>query len=419
MEINKIMENILQAINRSPRLSVWIAALAMLGALGAYGLLMSLLISMELFEFHHAIPWTMKISTYIFFVASSTGICMITSLGHVFGAKRFDIIGKRGAFLALITVTCGMTAIMLHLGHPERSFFFYLTPNIRSAIWGMSLFYTVAIPFILVEYWFLSRSDWAKIANSSTGYKQHIYSALVLWQRDESHKAKDIDHKWAKIAAIIALIFELAAFSTLGSIFGHTQAKAYWYGSYFPLFFLLSASYSGLSWLIGMIVATYYLQKKEMSHELKKLIFEMGNMLAVLVSAGILFTAFKIGSNLLDPERAKTVLLLTQGPFIVFFWVFEITIGLILPLILLIYSLKKQWTGGLFASSVMVLIGIFFTRYNFLVAGQMFPYFDKYPLPESVLPTVIETFVVAGIFGALFLIYTFAVKFLALDEKAH
>lgn len=419
MEIKDIMENVLQAINRNPRLSIWTAGLAMLVVLGAYGLLMSLLISMELFEFHHAVPWTMKISTYIFFVASSTGICMITSLGHVFGAKRFDIIGKRGAFLALITVTFGMTAILLHLGHPERSFFFYLTPNIRSAIWGMSLFYTIAIPFIMIEYWFMSRADWAKIANESTGYKQLIYSILVLGQRDESNEAEERDHKWAKIAAVIALIFELAAFSTLGSIFGHTQAKAYWHGSYFPLFFLLSAGYSGLSWLIGMIIATYYIQKKEMSEALRKLVFEMGNILAVLLAVGLLFTVFKISSNLLDPVKAKTVLLLTRGPFIILFWVFEITIGLVLPLVLLIYSLKSKWSGGLFVSSVMVLIGIFFMRYNFLVAGQMYPYFEKVQLPESVLPTVIETFVVAGIFGALFLIYTYAVKFLALDEKAH
>ncbi|MDP2157856.1 MAG: NrfD/PsrC family molybdoenzyme membrane anchor subunit, partial [Nitrospirota bacterium] len=136
------MERILQAINKSPLFSVWMSVLMALIALGAYGVLLSLLFGMDVFKFHHAIPWTIKISTYIFFVGSCTGISMITSLGHIFGVKRFELIGKRAAFLALITVTFGMMAIVLHLGHPERSFFFYLTPNIRSAIWGMSFFYT-------------------------------------------------------------------------------------------------------------------------------------------------------------------------------------------------------------------------------------------------------------------------------------
>lgn len=412
------MERILQAINKSPLFSIWMSALMALIALGAYGMLLSILFSMDVFKFHHAIPWTIKISTYIFFVGSGTGISMITSLGHIFGVKRFEFIGKRGAFLALITVIFGMMAIVLHLGHPERSFFFFLTPNIRSAIWGMSLFYTFAIPFIIVELWLLMRADLAKTANNSTGYKQMIYNLAIFGQRDESHNAVERDHKWAQKAAVVALIFELAAFSTLGSIFGHTQAKPYWHGAYFPLFFLLTAAYSGVAWLIGIIIATYHLQKKEMSLELKKLIFEMSNIFAVMVSASLLFIIYKIIAGLFDPAQSKSIMLMLTGNFSVSFWVFEITLGTIMPAALILYSLKRQWLGGLFSASVMALAGMFFTRYDFLITGQVYPYFNYASLP-TVLPTLVESLVIGGIFGAFFLVYTLAIKFLPLEEKAH
>jgi Ni/Fe-hydrogenase subunit HybB-like protein len=414
----EIITNVINTINRQPRFYIWISALVGLMVLGAFGFLMSLLVSMQLLEFHHAIPWTMQISTYIFFVASSTGICMVTSLGHLFGVKRFELIGKRGAFLALITVTFGMTAIILHLGHPERSFYFYLTPNIRSAIWGMSFFYTFAIPFIMAELWFLMRADFAKKANNSIGYKQLIYRLAVLGQRDKSHAAIERDHKRSSIAAGGALVFELAAFSTLGSIFGHTQAKAFWHGTYFPLFFLLSALFSGLAWLIAVTTATYKLQKKEIPHDLKKLIFEMSNMFAVALSVGLLFIAYKTSSGLLDTEDAKTTMLLLRGPFSIPFWLFEITVGTVIPALLILYSLKKEWIGGLLAASVMTLVGAFLVRYDFLIAGQVYPYFDYVQMPKM-YPTVIESFVVAGIFGGFFMVYTLAVKFLPLEEERH
>ena len=33
------------------------------------------------------IPWGILISTYVFFVVTSTGLCIVSSIGHVFGVK--------------------------------------------------------------------------------------------------------------------------------------------------------------------------------------------------------------------------------------------------------------------------------------------------------------------------------------------
>jgi Ni/Fe-hydrogenase subunit HybB-like protein len=70
-------------------------------------------------------------------------------------------------------------------------------------------------------------------------------------------------------------------------------------------------------------------------------------------------------------------------------------------------------------ASIMALTGLFFMRYDFVVAGQIYPTFNNIPLPATVVPTLMEQFVIAGIFGGLLLSYTLAVKFLPLDEKEH
>lgn len=415
--VQRQIHNILYKTERSHYFYIWISILTALTILGIYGVATSYFVSLEILEFHIDIPWAMMISTYIFFVVSSTGICIVTSLGHVFGRKDYELIGKRGVFLAIITIMFGMLAIMLHLGHPERSFFFYLTPNIRSAIWGMSFFYTFYILFIMIEYWLLARADLAHTANISTGWKQIIYGLARFGMRDTSHTAIERDHKFARWMGIAALVAGLSAHSTLGAIFGHAESMPYWYGVYYPIYFLLSATFSGFAWLIALIIVTYRIQKKEMSAELKKLVFEMGNVFVILLGAGILFTLYKITSGVFHPVKAKTVMLFLNGHFSIPFYTFEIMIGTVLPILLLLYSLKKQWMTGLMIASIMALTGLFFMRYDFVVAGQIYPIFNNIPLPATVVPTLMEMFVIAGIFGGFLLSYTLAVKFLPLEEK--
>ena len=53
---------------------------------------------------HHAYnvtrehPWGLMIAVYIFFVVSSTGLCIVGSLGDVFGFKDYMMISKRAIF---------------------------------------------------------------------------------------------------------------------------------------------------------------------------------------------------------------------------------------------------------------------------------------------------------------------------------
>jgi molybdopterin-containing oxidoreductase family membrane subunit len=405
---------------------VWISILIALMVLGGYALLMSLFISLEILEFSLEIPWAMLVSTYVFFVVSSTGLCIVSSLGHVFGMKRYELIGKRGVFLALITIIFGMGSIGLHLGHPERAMFYsLLTPNIRSAMWWMVILYFLYFGFfIIAEYWHLTRAELAKTANNSTGMKQVIYSLMVLGQKDESPESIKKDLRLARIAGIMALISGLSAHNTLGAVFGHIEARAFWYGSYYPVYFLLSASLCGYAWLLSAIIITYKIKREEISGKLKDLIFEMAKIFALLLSAGLLFTSYKLGFGLLDPIKAKSIMLLIKGPFSLPFWLFEIVIGMLFPIFILLYSAKKEKTGGVLAASVMVLVGVFFMRYDFVIVGQVYPIFspmgkDALVLIPSFFPTLMEVFVIAGIIAAFFLFYTLGVKYLPLEEERH
>ena len=84
---------------------------------------------------------------------------------------------------------------------------------------------------------------------------------------------------------------------------------------------------------------------------------------------------------------------------------------------ILLYAARGRKITGILVASVMVLVGYFVKRYDFVVASQVYPLIKRQYLLSSHTPTIMEVFLISGIIGALFLAYTLGVKFLPLKDK--
>jgi len=441
--IKKNFDSVLIEIERSPGFYIWISFLISLVFLGGYALLMSLFGSMEILEFYTNIPWEMMVSNYIFLVGSSIGLCIVSSLGDVFGLKRFRLIGKRAIFMALITIIFGLSSIGLHLGHPERGAVYnILTPNLRSAMWWMGVFYPPYIALAAVWYWLQARTELSKIAARSEGLKARAYRLMAL----EGFKARlgrylpmekiearifrliplkntglpqdseSADLRWTRVVGALTLIFGLLAYGVEGSLFAHIEARPFWYGALYPIDFFLGATFCGIAWLMAAGLISYKVTGEVIPAKLIDLFYEMAEILALLLSVGLLFTVYKMGHGLFEPAKSKTILLFLNGPFSLSFWLFEITIGFVLPILILLYSARKRKIAGLLGASIMVLAGYFVKRYDFVVASQAYPLIKKQHPLLSYRPSFMEMLLIGGILGALFLTYTLGIKFLPLKE---
>jgi molybdopterin-containing oxidoreductase family membrane subunit len=415
-QIKKSLDLILSDMDRSPAFYIWVSILTAMVGLAAYTILMSLIYSLEIFEFSIHVIWVTMVSNYVFLVVSSTGLCIVTSLGHVFGMQRYELVAKRGVFLALITIIFGMISIGAHLGHPERAMIFNaLTPNFLSAMWWMGTLYTFYIVFMSLEYWLLARPELIERSDQADGVERTIFNFLALRKLDDSRWGAVLkDHRLLQLVAAAALISGLSAHNTLGALFGHVEARPLWYGAYYPVYFLLSASFCGLAWLLAVSIATYKIKREEIPEEYTSLIFEMAQVLALLLSVGLLFTAYKMGFGLLTPAKVKPIMLFLKGPFSLAFWLFEIAIGTVLPIPILLYATGRRNITGVLVASSMVLVGVYVMRYDFVVAAQVYPAI-KAGLP-SYLPTFMEVLFIGGVLGALFLTYTLGEIFLPLKE---
>ena len=343
-------------------------------------------------EGHHAYgitrehPWGLLLAMYVFFVVSSTGLCIMSSLGHVFNIKAFQIIGKRAIIGAIITILTGFLVIAFEIGHPIRMVIYnVLTPGLTSAIWWMGTLYGLYLVFIILEFFFLNNGN----------------------------------HKYSKIFGLSGLVVGLAAHSNLGAVFGFLVARPIANGVFFPLYFILSAMVTG-SYLLFMMYGWRY--KMKFPPEVEKFMITLAQVLGLLLAILIFFEIWRALTAIYGmlPERGDIALhMITSSNFLIG----EVLLGMLIPFVIIVYS-KGRAIKSLVYASITGMVGIFFMRYDLIHDTQLAPMmalktreYSLQPTLVEYMPTSIEWMISIGAIGVAFMMYYAANKFFDLDHK--
>jgi molybdopterin-containing oxidoreductase family membrane subunit len=158
------------------------------------------------------------------------------------------------------------------------------------------------------------------------------------------------------------------ATSNLGFVFGSLNARPWFHGIYFSTFLVISGIVAGAGLLMLVHNIVY---KFNVPAELDKTM----KALAKLMGGGIGMMAFlylwKILTSLFNAPLGayESVMALISGPLAVNFWVGEMGLAIIVPLLLLIVAKGNTKIYGL--AGLIYMVGLFFTRFDFIVAGQL------------------------------------------------
>ena len=373
-----------------PSLPLWFALLGagmLAGLLGVGAVLLHG--HSEVYNVTREIPWGILISTYVFLVVSSTGLCLVSSLGHVFGIKHFEFIGKRAILLAILTLLCGFGTIAMELNHPIRmALYAVISPNFTSAIWWMGTLYGLYLVLLCGEFFFLMKGM----------------------------------HKGAFAMGMLGFIAAVSAHSNLGAVFGLLEARPYWHGSFLPIYFILSALVSGGA-IVSLIV---YFNHKEsgtpMPQRYSEFMGTLGKLQALFLTILIFFVVWKIIPGIYGhpPEKYEATMAVLSGPLAFNFWFFEVLIGMLIPVILLLNRRTRTPLGVMYAG-LLSTFGIFFMRYDLVIAGQLVSMREGAgDLVNGLLrytPSLVEVAIVIGAISTCLFLYTMAEKFLPLESE--
>jgi molybdopterin-containing oxidoreductase family membrane subunit len=342
---------------------------------------------------HHAYnvtkehPWGLLLAVYIFFVVSSTGLCIIGSLGDVFGFKDYMLISKRAIFGSIVTILAGFAVIAVEIGHPITMLIYnVLTPGLTSAIWWMGTLYGIYLTFMIIEFVFLLKGDMKK----------------------------------AKIFGLTGLMVGLAAHSNLGSVFGFLNSRPIANGVFYPTYFILTAFITGV--FIAFIIMGFR-YKLDFPEKVKTMLAGLAKIQALLLSILIFFIVWKMFTDIYGgmPNRSEVAVHILGS------WTFwaEVILAMLIPLYLILKDMGKN-PVVLFWASMSGMVGIFFMRYNLVHDSQLKPLqmmkLKEYQLaPEWIhyFPSGTEMMISLGGLGLCIAMYYAGTKFFNLDEDEH
>ncbi len=363
---------------------VAISVLAMLGMF-VVGVIIYLIHGHHAYGVTRQHPWGLLIAVYIFFVVSSTGFCIVGSLGDVFGFKDYTMISKRAIFGSIVTILAGFAVIAFEIGHPVRMMIYnVISPGMRSAIWWMGTLYGIYLTFMIIEFYFLLNNNMKK----------------------------------AKIFGLVGLLVGLAAHSNLGGVFGFLNSRTISNGVFYPTYFILTAFITGI-YLSFIIMGFRY--KMNFDEKTKTLLIGLAKIQTLLLAILMFFETWKMLTGIYGgmPNRAEVAEHIIHSGGFMFG---EVLMGMLIPFSVMLYT-KWRSVNAYVWTSAIGMVGIFFMRYDLVHDTQLKPLqmlqtkvYQVSPEWVHYFPSPTEIMISLGGLGLCILLYYVGTKAFNLDE---
>jgi Ni/Fe-hydrogenase subunit HybB-like protein len=377
-------------VEGTPRaLKAWLGFLGVLVLVGALGALRSIFPGDKGTATTPTFEWGLLIVGYVFFAVTTSGLCLASSLGTVFGIERFRPLEKRHAVLAVLCLVTAFGVIALDLHYPVRMVFgAAFNPSPSSPMWWMGVFYGIYLCFLLVEVW------------------------SMFWHHPRVHG----------MACVLSSVMAIIAPTTLGAVFAVVSARSFWAGPFTPLLMLSTAFLSGTA-LLGVVFGVV--------DRLELIGFERAGRLAIpairslltialVVVAVLVAREVVVGLTSTDPGLRASTTALVSGPLAIPFVGIRIVAGLVLPLALLIAPFSRT-AIGLLVAGCLTIVGVFADRLTFVSAGQIAPVTATSGVVStpyaSYTPSFVEVSILVGAAALIALVYTLAERYLDLRES--
>lgn len=324
----------------------------------------------------YELHWGLLVVLYPYLTGLVAGAFILASLERVFNVKVLKPVYRLALLSALAFLFVAPMPLMAHLCHPERAFEMFLTPHTQSAMAMFGFVYAWYLMMVLLlEIWLDYRKDIVIWSREKRGITKFIYKILSLGTNDISEEAVRFDDKLGKIITIIGIPSAFLLHGYVGFIFGSVKANPWWSSVLMPIVFLFSAIVSGIALMLLVYMITTMFRWKQLSmpclNKLAELLFY-----AMVVDLSLELLDFI--QRLYESEESINILsqMISSRLFISLI-ISQVIIGSIIPMLALVWArfgkvpdeMRKM---AYFIAAILVQIGIFSTRWNVVIGGQLF-----------------------------------------------
>lgn len=320
--------------------------------------------------------WSILIVVYPYITGLVAGAFILASLVKVFNVKEVAPTYRLSLLTALSFLLVAPLPLLAHLGHPLRSYEIFLTPHLKSAMAMFGFVYAwYLMVVLLLEIWFDYRKNLIEWAENEKGIRRFLHRVISLFSKDVSEKALEFDRKAVKTITIIGIPSAFLLHGYVGFIFGSVKANPWWGSVLMPVVFLFSAIVSGIALvlLLYMIISMSRGEPMDM-----RCLDRLADFLLYSLIVDFSLEMLDFIHRLYQSEESIKILSeLINTKLFTSLIVVQIIIGTLIPLFLLLltkfFTVQDELRRLIyFCSAILIQIGIFSTRWNVVIGGQLF-----------------------------------------------
>jgi Ni/Fe-hydrogenase subunit HybB-like protein len=333
------------------------------------------------------VVWGLWVAAYLFFAGCAAGAFMIASLEYLFNVKAFKGTGRTALWIGLVSLAAALASIALDLGHMERIWKVYLQGNISSVMFQMVWGYTI---FGLV-----------------------MLAALVFAVR------KGNVPRWLMLVGLVLSLFVSGA---VGALLGVEASRPFWHIGLFPVQFPVFSLATGAA---AMLVALGLFGAKDDPNRTAQLqILSIATVVLAVIKLYFLWADFSQSMYGNVPQNVSAVRTVMFGPYWWAFWILQILIGTLIPIVVLVQPGLARHNGWAGWMGALVLLGFAVARTNIVFPALTIPEiqalmtaFSGPHLTFNYFPSGMEWAVTAGITGLAVLTFLLGYDYLPLGSQ--
>ena len=385
----------------------WIIWLGVMGIILLAGAVAGILVfwkGLVITNLTDLVPWGLWITIDLSSIALGAGAFSLCAGVYLFGLKRYQPIARTATFVGLIGYTMATLALILDIGKPERFWHSMVYWNMHSLLWEVTmcviLYLTVlvleAMPIIANLEWL--RKRFPKIAELMSGV-----------------------HHYAPFLAIVGLGLSSLHQSSLGAVYGVIKARPFWFKPEMSVLFMFSAILGGISITLFASMLSARLTNKAKVND--ALIERVAQFVGYLLIGYFYFRAWDALATTYtyDPGRSEGLHVMTKGPLAFNFWIGEMLLGMIVPMILLLYKKTRANPFWRMLALFLVAAGVVAFRWDTNISGLMvvMPYVPGQAIAyTNYVPSLVEILAGSAIIAYGLTAFSLGVKFLRVVDHS-
>jgi Ni/Fe-hydrogenase subunit HybB-like protein len=342
---------------RLPKPTPWLAWLAFLGIFLAAGVIGGALVlwkGLSVTNLTDLVPWGLWITIDLSSIALAAGAFSLCAAVYLIGLKRYQPIARTATFVGLIGYSMAMLCLFIDIGRPFKFYQALIYWNTHSLLWEVTMCVVLYFTVLLLESMpIIANWEWLRVRFPKlTAKMSHV-------------------HHYAPYLAIAGLFLSSLHQSSLGAAYGVLKARPFWYKPEMSVLFMLSAIIGGISMtLFASMLASRLTSKAKINDALIERVSHFVGWALVAYFYWRFWDTLSM-TYTYEPGRTEGLHLITTGPLAFNFWVGEMLLGIVVPMILLLNRKTRLTPFWRMAALLMVVGGVVAFRWDINLSGAL------------------------------------------------